>query len=67
MHEFVRIAPMTLMAGLATGIGTVAIHQSWWSLVLAMAATAALLLAAPPGLWTRVPFAAGYAGVVALA
>jgi hypothetical protein len=58
---------MTLMAGLATGIGTVAVHQAWWGLALALAATTALLLAAPPGLWTRVPFALGYAGVVGLA
>ena len=58
---------MTLMAGLATGIGTIAVHQSWWWLALALAATAAMLLVAPPGLWTRVPFAVGYAGMVGLA
>ena len=62
-----RLAPMTLMAGLATGIGTIAIHQSWLWLALALAATAAMLLVAPPGLWTRVPFAVGYAGMVGLA
>jgi hypothetical protein len=58
---------MTLMAGLATGIATVAVHQVWWELALAAAATVALLLAAPPGLWTRVPFAVAYAGMVGVA
>ena len=67
MHESVRIAPMTLMAGLACGIGTIAVHQEWWGLLLGAAATAAVLVAAPAGLWTRIPFAAGYAGVVGLA
>ena len=58
---------MALMAGLATGLGTVALHQGWWGLALALATTAALLVAAPPGIWSRVPFAVGYAGVVGLA
>ncbi len=62
-----RIAPMTLMAGLAAGVATVAVHQRWWWLALAVAATMAMLLAAPPGLWTRVPFAVGYAGMIGLA
>jgi len=67
VHESVRIAPMTLMAGLACGIASVAVHQEWWGLLLAAAATVAALAAAPAGLWTRVPFAAGYAGMVGLA
>lgn len=67
MPESVRIAPMTLMAGAATGIGTVAVHQTWWLLALAGAATVAVLIACPPGLWTRVPFAVGYAGMVGVA
>ena len=67
MPDSVRVAPMTLMAGAATGIGTVAVHQTWWWLALAVAATLAVLLASPPGLWTRVPFAVGYAGMVGLA
>jgi hypothetical protein len=65
--ESLRLAPMTLLAGLATGIATVAVHQGWEELALAIAATLAVLLAAPPGLGTRVPFALGYAGAVALA
>lgn len=57
---------MTLMAGFATAVATVAVHQWWWGLVLAVTATLALLLVAPPGGWTRLPFAAGFAGCVLL-
>lgn len=67
MPESARIAPMSLMAGAATGIGTVMVHQTWWSLALAVASTLAVLVAAPPGLWTRVPFAVGNAAMVGLA
>jgi len=67
VHESVRLAPMTLVAGLATGVATVAVHRGWWELALAVATTATMLLAAPPGVWTRVPFALGYAAVVGLA
>ena len=68
MPEPLRLAPMTLMAGLAAGIGTVAVHSNGWGwLTLAVATTVAMLVAAPPGLWTRVPFGVGYAGMVGLA
>src|SRR3954462_11721068 len=61
-----RLAPMTLLAGVAAGVATVAVHQWWWGLLLAVAATLLTLLAAPPGWYTRLPFAVGFAGAVLL-
>jgi hypothetical protein len=61
-----RLAPLTLMAGLATGVTSVALHQLWWGLALSAATTFLLLFAAPPGWGTRLPFGLGYVGAVAL-
>ena len=61
-----RLAPLTLLAGLAAGVATVAVYQWWWGLLLAAAATVAVLVAAPAGWWTRLPFAVGFGAVVAL-
>jgi hypothetical protein len=61
-----RLAPMTLLAGVAAGVATVAVHQWWWGLLLAVAATLLTLVAAPPGWSTRLPFAVGFAGSVLL-
>ena len=61
-----RLAPLTLMAGLATGVAAVAVHEIWWGLVLSTATTLLLLFAAPPGWWTRLPFGVGYVAAVAL-
>lgn len=55
-----RLAPLSLMAGLATGVATVALHQHWWGLLLGVATTGLLLFAAPPGWGTRLAFALGY-------
>ena len=62
-----RLAPACLLAGLATAVGTVAVHQWWWGLLLGAGASLLTELATPAGWWTRLPYAAGYAGVVGLA
>jgi CDP-diglyceride synthetase len=62
----VRLVPLALMAGIAVAVGTVAVYQSWWGLVLAAATTLALELVTPPGWTTRLPLAAGFVGIVAL-
>jgi hypothetical protein len=62
----VRLVPMTLLAGVAAGVATVAVYQWWWGLFLAVAATVATLLAAPAGWWTRLPFAVGFGLAVLL-
>jgi len=62
----VRLAPMTLLAGLAAGVATVAVYQWWWGLLLAVAATLLTVLAAPAGWATRLPFALGFAVAVLL-
>ena len=62
----VRLAPVTLLAGVALGVATVAVYQWWWGLLLAAATTAAVALVTPPGWGTRLPLAVGFAGTVAL-
>ena len=62
----VRLAPVTLLAGIAMAVGTVAVYQWWWGLLLAAVATLLVELATPPGWATRLPFALGFDGVAAL-
>jgi hypothetical protein len=62
----VRLAPMALLAGVAAGVASVAVHQWWWGLLLAAAAALLVVVAAPPGWATRLPFALGFAGAVGL-
>jgi hypothetical protein len=64
--EQARLAPMTLLAGVAAGVASVAVYQWWWGLALAVAATLLTLLSAPAGWGTRLPFAAGFAGAILL-
>jgi hypothetical protein len=61
-----RLAPITLLAGVAAGVGAAAVYQWWWGLVLAAAAILLVALATPPGWSTRLPFALGLAGVAVL-
>jgi hypothetical protein len=61
-----RLAPVSLLAGIALGVGTVAIYQWWWGLALAAAASLLVEIAAPPGWGTRLPLALGFVGAVAL-
>ena len=62
----VRLAPVTLLAGIAAAVGTVAVYQWWWGLLLGAAASLALQLATPAGWATRLPLAVGYGGTVVL-
>jgi len=62
----VRLAPATLLAGIAVAVGTIAVYQWWWGLLLGAAATLLLVLATPPGWATRLPLALGFDGAVAL-
>jgi hypothetical protein len=62
----VRLVPVTLLAGVALGVGTVAVYQWWWGLLLGAAATLLVVLVAPPGWATRLPLALGFDGSVAL-
>jgi hypothetical protein len=62
----IRLAPVTLLAGIATAVGTVAIYQWWWGLLLAAAATLSVLVATPPGWATRLPQALGFDATVGL-
>lgn len=58
------VAALLLAAGAATALATVALHQLWWGLLLGTAATLAGLLGLPRGWLTRLPYAAGWAGMV---
>lgn len=62
----VRLLPVSLLAGVALAVGTVAVHQWWWGLALAAATAVSVLLATPPGWATRLPLALGYVGVCLL-
>lgn len=53
-----------LLAGAATGVATVALHDLWWGLLLSLAATAAAVVALRPGWWSRLAFVAGWDGMV---
>ena len=61
-----RLVPAMLLAGVAAGVGTVAVHQSWWGLLLGAAVTLLVVVATPPGWGTRLPYAIGFVAVVAL-
>ena len=50
--------------GAATGLASVALHPRWWGLLLALAATAASLIALRPGWPTRLAWVLGWVGVV---
>jgi hypothetical protein len=61
-----RLAPATLLAGIATAVGTVAVYQWWWGLVLAASASVLVVVATPPGWATRLPLALGFDATVVL-
>jgi len=58
------IAVVLVVAGAATALATVAVHQLWWGLLLGTAATLAGLFGLPRGWLTRLPYAAAWAGMV---
>jgi hypothetical protein len=53
------------LLGAATALATVVLHQVWWGLLLSLAATVAVLVGVPRGWLSRLPFALGWAGLVA--
>jgi hypothetical protein len=61
-----RLAPLTLLAGLAAGVATVAVYQWVLGLVLAVVTVLLLLVLAPAGWGTRLPYGVGYAGSMGL-
>jgi hypothetical protein len=62
--EKVAIATACLVLGLVVGLSTVALHQRWWGLLLALPATAAEAYALPSGWWARMSFAFGWVAIV---
>lgn len=56
-----------LVAGFVIGVAAVAVHARAWGLPLGAVATLAALVALPPGLWSRCPYAAGWIVALALA
>lgn len=52
------------LVGAVTGVATVALHDLWWGLLLALVATAAAAVAVPPGWWARLAFVAGWDAMV---
>ena len=54
------LALALLVAGVVVGTAGVLLHGVWWGFALALAAGISSLLALPPGLTTRVPFAGGW-------
>ncbi len=49
-----------LLAGAATGVATVALHEMWWGFAFAAVTTVVVVLALPPGWWSRLPFVLGW-------
>lgn len=64
MHA--RLAPLSLLAGIAAGVAAVAVYQWWWGLLLAVAAVLLVVFATPAGWATRLPFALGFDAAVGL-
>ena len=62
----VLLALCLLGVGAMSAVAAVAVHGWWWGLGLATTAVLAALLALGPGWSTRLPFAVGFVGVVAL-
>lgn len=58
------VAVGLLLAGAATAVATVALHELVWGFVLALTATAVAVFALPPGWWTRLAFVAGWVVMV---
>jgi hypothetical protein len=57
----VRLVPVTLMAGIGTAVGSVAVYQLTIPFVVAVLASLALVLVTPRGWVSRLPFGVGYA------
>ena len=59
------LAPPLMLSGAGTALATVAVHQSWWGLLLGLTATGATVAGIGRGWTTRLPFGVGWAGTVA--
>ena len=49
-----------LLAGAATGVATVAVHETWWGLAFGSLATVVGVAALPAGWWSRLAFVTGW-------
>ncbi len=58
------VAAGTFLLGLVVALSSVALHQRWWGLPLAIAATAITAYALPPGWAARMSFAFGWVALV---
>jgi hypothetical protein len=58
------MATACLVFGSVLGLSSVALHQRWWALLLALPATAAEAYALPRGWWARMAFAFGWVAMV---
>jgi hypothetical protein len=63
----VGAAVVLALAGAATALAAVMVHQRWWGLLLSAAAVGTAWLAMGPGWWTRLPFTLGFAAVLGAA
>lgn len=66
MSGLPRLAAVSAVAvgigvgGAAIGLAAVALHALWWGLLLAAAASLAVVWALPPRFWTLPPYALGW-------
>ena len=49
-----------LLAGAATAVATVALHELWWGFALGVLATVVAVVALPAGWWSRLAFVLGW-------
>lgn len=56
-----RLLPLSLLAGIAAGVATVAVYQLGYGLPLAVVTVLVLLVVTPAGWGTRLPYAVGFA------
>ena len=57
------LALALLVAGAALGLAALVVHATAWGLPLGAAAAVAVLVALPPGVATRLPYALGLTGL----
>jgi hypothetical protein len=61
----VAVAALLLLAGAATGLCTVVLHEIWWGFAIAAGVTVVALVGIGGGWLTRLPFAVGWVAVAA--
>ena len=59
-----RLAPLSLLGGIAAGVATVAVYQLGYGLALAVATVVVLLVVTPAGWGTRLPYGLGFVLIV---